>query len=369
MRTLLFMLGKDLHGNVGGDIAISRIIIQLALESVQVRTVSLSSEASDNEVSGFSVIKEPIRPVRLVLRSIASRHSLVHTRFSQEGLIRWLESNDFDGYVAEHSYMAESYLQLAAGERNDKPLYVNTHVPQSHTWKRTPGFNVFERGRLQRDELRVARAAKRLGCLDLSEALEYKSLGVSEPVWLKVLKPVENRVPVSSTEPQALFLGDRTWGPNQEAFRELLRMWPKIHKRVPSSKLLIAGKPGKGEQGIHIPDGVEVCGYVEDLAGLMNHSRVLIAPIRTGGGVRVKILEAIAIGLPVVSTTQGVGSLAELFDALIAEDDLEVFIDLSVRLLTDKDYANRLGMALHSRNVSLWEERIPQRSVQDWLEL
>jgi hypothetical protein len=90
----------------------------------------------------------------------------------------------------------------------------------------------------------------------------------------------------------------------------------------------------------------------------------LIAPIKTGGGVRMKILDAISQGLPVVGTSPAVGSLSSLFDLSTFDDDAS-FIAECRRLLLDRDAAATAGTNLYESNQQHWTERRPHCSVQE----
>jgi hypothetical protein len=89
-----------------------------------------------------------------------------------------------------------------------------------------------------------------------------------------------------------------------------------------------------------------------------------MAPIKTGGGVRVKILDAISKGLPVIGTSPGVGCLSTLFDLPTFDSD-EEFIAECRRHLLDRDVAVKAGNDLYEGNRVHWAERRPHRSVED----
>lgn len=89
----------------------------------------------------------------------------------------------------------------------------------------------------------------------------------------------------------------------------------------------------------------------------------MIAPIKTGGGVRVKLLDAIRMGMPVVATSPAIGSLNSTFDLTPFDDD-ETFIAECRRLLTDRDAAVRAGDQLFEINRQIWERREPHRAVE-----
>jgi hypothetical protein len=100
----------------------------------------------------------------------------------------------------------------------------------------------------------------------------------------------------------------------------------------------------------------------------------MLAPIRTGGGVRVKLLDAIRIGLPVVATSPAIGSLSTTFDLTPFDDD-ESFTTECRRLLTDRDAAVRAGDQLFETNgrfgssgvrTGLWMRCFAARTRRLW---
>jgi glycosyltransferase involved in cell wall biosynthesis len=122
--------------------------------------------------------------------------------------------------------------------------------------------------------------------------------------------------------------------------------------------LLITGDHG----GLQLPagDGVERTGFVDDLRPLLAGATLAVAPIFAGGGTRVKILEAMAAGTPVVATTKG----AEGIDAIAGEqlliaDDAAAFAAHVGALLAD--HALRARMAQSARR--LIEERYDWRVI------
>ena len=107
-------------------------------------------------------------------------------------------------------------------------------------------------------------------------------------------------------------------------------------------------------------------GFVDDLPGFLGTCRAMIAPIRTGGGVRVKILDAARMGLPVVGTTAAVGSLGPLFDLGVYDSD-EQFVAQCRNYLLDVDGAAAAGDRLYQLCCGYWQDRRPHRAVADLL--
>lgn len=150
------------------------------------------------------------------------------------------------------------------------------------------------------------------------------------------------------SEPTALFLGSLVYPPNRNAAVYLMReVWPRVRRRVPEARLVIAGPnpdsvPGSDDP----PAGVEFRGFVKKLDPLYAGTRVVCAPIFAGGGTRLKIIEAAAFGRPVVATTVGAEGL-ELEDEreILLRDDPDGFAAAVTNLLEDDEWARRIGEA------------------------
>jgi glycosyltransferase involved in cell wall biosynthesis len=109
-----------------------------------------------------------------------------------------------------------------------------------------------------------------------------------------------------------LFLGSLEWRPNLDAVRLLLdAALPAVRARHPAARLVIVGRnaPSWLAQRVHGLEGVELHSNVPDVRQFLAQSAVMAVPLRIGGGSRLKILEALACGLPVVSTRVGAEGL------------------------------------------------------------
>ncbi|MBI4465226.1 MAG: glycosyltransferase family 4 protein [Acidobacteria bacterium] len=103
-------------------------------------------------------------------------------------------------------------------------------------------------------------------------------------------------------QPQILFVGFLPHTPNGEALSYFIREeLPLIRKQVPAARLVVVGEGASNALlGLMHDQDVDYLGYVEDLRPLYHRSRVYVAPINSGGGIRTKIVEAMAAGVPVV---------------------------------------------------------------------
>ncbi|MGQ0830649.1 MAG: glycosyltransferase family 4 protein [Microthrixaceae bacterium] len=143
------------------------------------------------------------------------------------------------------------------------------------------------------------------------------------------------------------FVGLFGWAPNAEAavwFTE--RVWPLVRRQVSGARLLLVGRdPTDDVRALARPD-VVVTGAVPEVEPYLASARVAVAPLRAGGGSRLKIIEALRAGRPVVATTIGAEGLEELIgNGLITADDASEFADAVVDLLRDRERAAALGRA------------------------
>jgi glycosyltransferase involved in cell wall biosynthesis len=146
--------------------------------------------------------------------------------------------------------------------------------------------------------------------------------------------------PTESAAGRILFVGSLDYRPNADAVRWFVRrILPAIRSRVPSATLRLVGTGTERIAG----EGVDPAGYVADLPAELARADLAVIPMRMGSGVRFKALEAMAAGVPLVTTRLGASGIAVEHErhALIA-DTPAAFADASVRLLQDRALARTL---------------------------
>jgi len=149
-------------------------------------------------------------------------------------------------------------------------------------------------------------------------------------------------------EPRHLvFTGSLDWLPNDDAMRYFVNeILPLVRQKIPDIKLTVVGRnpyPGLIELSKQDPN-IIVTGRVDDVRPYMDRAAAYIVPIRVGSGTRLKIYEAMAMELPIVSTTVGAEGL-RLVDGreLLIADTPHEFAEGIVKLLSDADLAQGLG--------------------------
>jgi glycosyltransferase involved in cell wall biosynthesis len=168
-------------------------------------------------------------------------------------------------------------------------------------------FARFEREALRRADLTVAVS-------DLDRDRFETDLGVPR------VEVVDNGVDTRYFEPRGwprepaslLFLGSLEWRPNLDGVAQLLdHVFPAVRRQIPDARLLIVGRNPPESLRVQCArqDGVELHANVADVRPFLARATLLAVPLRIGGGSRLKILEALASGTPVVSTRVGAEGL------------------------------------------------------------
>jgi len=145
--------------------------------------------------------------------------------------------------------------------------------------------------------------------------------------------------------PSVFHLGSLDWMPNLEAVDWFLDdIWPKIHEQHPSFKFFIAGRNMPDHyQSIEAPN-VEIVGEVDDANAFMNSKAIMVVPLLSGSGMRLKILEGMAMGKCIVSTSVGAEGIecTDGQDIVIANDGQE-FVNKIHELVNDQQRCLRIG--------------------------
>lgn len=145
-----------------------------------------------------------------------------------------------------------------------------------------------------------------------------------------------------------VFVGSMDWQPNEDAVLYFIEaILPLIRQRAPAAALSVVGRnPSERLRRAAERAGVEVTGTVDDVRDYVAAAEVYVVPLRVGGGTRLKIFEALAMGKAVVSTTIGAEGLPlEDGTHFLRADAPQAFADAVVALFTDTERRARIGAA------------------------
>jgi glycosyltransferase involved in cell wall biosynthesis len=315
------------------------------------------------------------------LRSLASRRSFEWLSHVQPGMLAKLREvlahERWDVVNFEYSFMAPYRAALGAdGAAGARAFVLDEHNIEYEILRRTAAaeaslprrlYNTVNWRKLYREEVRAWRFFD--GCTVTSSVDQQLLLRDVPDATTEV---VPNAADVDYFRPRSdapppqpmslLFFGAFNYFPNAEGLRFFVNeVLPLLAARCPGIKLKVVGHTPEGLLSL-ASDHVEMVGFVDDLRAYLERAAVVIAPLRVGGGTRLKILEAMAMGKAVVSTRLGAEGL-EVADGreLLLADGAAAFADQVARALEDSALSSRLGAAARR----LVEERYSwQESVQ-----
>jgi polysaccharide biosynthesis protein PslH len=230
-------------------------------------------------------------------------------------------------------------------------------------------------------ESHLMRVAERRGCHRVSAALVCSELD------LELLRSFRPDLPVflapnvvdtdslstvrssgANLNPVLLFMGGMDWYPNRDAVEYFAEgILPKIRSSFPEARFVVAGRnpPAQFIEKFRYDPRIEFTGTVPDMRPYLTAARLVIVPLRMGGGTRIKILEACAAGKPVISTTVGAEGLSlEAGKEIILADEPEQFARSVIELLRDPERSEALARSARTAVVERYSQRTLEKSLE-----
>ncbi len=307
-------------------------------------------------VETVPLVRSRARDVRDLVASVGSSTPFLIRRDRSAAMTERLGSlarcRTFDALHADQLWMAPYAARLQVGLRVLDQHNAVFRVPERLARNQSNGLLRYalrrEAAKLETFERAMCASFDRVVWVSEDDRAAFRGLpsGTGERVIPIAVDPTA-REPLQRSRPHRVtFLGGLHWPPNAEGVRWFMRrVWPTVAARVPSAVLTVIGK-GSARAFGRMPPGpaVEVTDYVRDLTRYLSETAAFVVPLRTGAGMRVKILDAWTWALPVVSTTIGAeGIVTSPGENLIVADEHEVFADSLTRVLKDRALAARLG--------------------------
>ena len=385
MATVL-VLARDVPypPNAGDRVVTHGFVRGLTERGHEVHAVALGDESDGERARAFAGIAESVHlaprgesrlPPRLrKLRNYVGGRSDVMAMFESPALARTARERilavEPDAVLAEHPYVGQVFRDEGvrrAADSTGATLVTNAHVVEFAVHRRyreladgleTRAELAFEVPRLRREELEVYEASDRVIVLGSEDRAELARAGVLTPIATQhvALDPDEYELgdphdfesathsPDGATD--LLFFGSYGWFPNEDAITTFVaEAFPRIRAARPDARLLVAGRNApESVRRLDDRSGVAFVGTIPDLAGAVHDSAAVLAPLRIGGGTRLKVLESMAWGAPVVTTAAGFEGVDARPDADVAvADGWSGFAQRTVELLDSPERRARLG--------------------------
>lgn len=289
-----------------------------------------------------------------------------------------LEQHQYDAVHVQHLRMSP-YLM----ERKDIPRILDLPDAFSLYWERRKNvkrsllvtlFENFEQRRVLKYEAVLKEYDMALTCS--SEDLAY----LEQKHRSGNLRLLPNGVDMSTFAPSnhdyshsgtILFTGNMDYAPNVDAVIYFVKtILPEIRKRHNDVKFVIAGQRPVPKVLELASDGVDVTGFVKDLAAMYNQASVVVAPLRFGAGTQNKVLEAMAMGVPVVCSNIGFAGLGiAQGDGAFMQTDPKEFGNKVVELLSWEQMRRQTGEAGSATIKARFDWDIIAKTLEGYLQV
>jgi glycosyltransferase involved in cell wall biosynthesis len=304
-----------------------------------------------------------------VYRSKAFRRRLRELTSTGQYALVHLDSLDLAGYLPDLGG-----LLLACAHHNAESALLVDRA----RYERSPlrgAYLRFQGGRMRAAEsARCQRFALNLAVSDD----DARALSGHAPTARFIVVPngvdVDYFKPVSAAPTfDLVFVGGTTWFPNKDALRYFAdQILPLIRARRPGVQVQWVGRATDAEKQFYAGrHGITLTGYVEDIRPIVRQAACYVAPLRAGGGTRLKILDAWAMGKALVSTRVGCAGLAARDgENLLVRDDPRDFANGVVDLLENPALRDRLAAGARQTVESTYAwEKVGARLLQAYREL
>ncbi len=373
----------------GGRIAVYEPLRRLAARGHQITLLTFRSPGQDQDAAAHLetlcrvVYVQHDTRTRLIGMALNLLSSLPYNiaKYRSPGMVQKLReilaAEAFDVVHLEQVHTA-CYQEIASRDFG-LPVVLRQVNVESHLaerfWQTQTGLRrIYARlqaARLRRYEAEMCARADR--CLAITAGDAERFRGLSPRAQVRVIPagvdPAEFQpAPHLEEADTVVFVGSMDWLPNTDAAlwfaREVL---PLVRREFPALQFYVVGRrPSSDVQRLAESTDIHVTGYVDDVRPYLARAAVCVIPLRAGGGMRVKLLQAMAMAKPAVSTTVGAdGIAAEHGQHLLLADTASDFASSIVRLLRDRELCARLGQAARR----LVEEHYSWEAATDVLEV
>jgi glycosyltransferase involved in cell wall biosynthesis len=315
----------------GGTARMAGLITALARAlAVPVETIEPGLEAAA-EHEGIKRTPLAMAPSNPLTELLSPRPRLARTSLGGRPADALDLVDDDTVVIVSHSYLAPPLLQARPnGLVVDFP---NVEVDR----QRSLGSMVakVEAAKATRWEPLVARQARLCLAVDLTEAARLAAWGARVVVVPNAVDAVE--ATPSPEDGPAVVVANASYGPNAEGLRWLVdEVWPLVKRQRPEAALVIAGTATHTVVTSQPDKGITVLGRVDDANDLVRRAAIVLAPVKSGGGTQLKVVEALALGRAIVATTYSSRSIPEGARSAAAIADRPAdFAAATVTLLAD----------------------------------
>ena len=367
----------------GGCIAMHQFLKSILLAGYDVKNFTLSTYKHPFTIESFpQELAEIIRPQKFevdtrikpinALKYLFKNGSYNIDRFTnqsfKEFLKKYINENKVDLIILESIYLS-GYISTIRKNSTSK-IIVRSHNVEFLIWERlalnqTSLFKKLYFKKLASDlkkvELIQLNKIDGLLCITEQDQKVFLNNNISTPI-ITIPVAIEKTNLTSDYNINTFFhLGSMNWQPNIESVDWLLNsIFPKIRQIIPDAKIVLAGSFMPDKYKSDDSKGIEIVGFVNKTSDFVVNNGIMLAPLKSGSGVRIKLLESMNLGVAIVTTTIGSEGINGVngYDFFSVENE-EEFITAAVELAKNKGKRELIG-----RNAkSLIEKKYQLESI------
>ena len=291
-----------------------------------------------------------------------SRESYHVVRFTsrrfREELDRILKSRKFDLVQLETLYMAP-YINTIKKNAPDTLVSLRVHNTENEIWFRRARneMNPFKKALFMETAKRIRNYEELVMSANQFDILvpitrrdgdKFKKMGAKTNVFFcnaGIDTASLNTRPVKIEFPSLFYIGALDWEPNKEGLKWFLsQVWPHIHKRYPKVKFYIAGRRMPDKIRNIKMDNVVNLGEVDSAEAFIKPRAIMVVPILSGSGMRIKIIEGMAYGKAIVATRMAAEGLrVKHGDNILIADDPKDFADCVSVLIEKRSFYDTIA--------------------------
>lgn len=333
----------------------------ISMNTLKHRVLLKEIPESVKDLAEFKLVDVPARiSVISALRNlIFSKKPYSAVRFISESfkteLQNLLKENQFDIIQLEGLYVCP-YIPVIRENSNAKIAY-RSHNIEHEIWNRSAVmakgfvklyFKILSK-RLRKFEIEILNSYDLLVPITERDGAILDKLGNKKPrhvsqtgIDASMLIPNSKKL----EHPSLFHIGSLEWAPNQEGLIWFLEnCWPEIHLKYPELKFYVAGRnaPDWFQRKLALPK-VIFKGEVADAYEFMNSKSIMLVPLLSGSGMRIKIIEGMALGKPIVTTcvgTEGISTTSG--ENIIVADDAIDFNQAIIELIENRDFFDKIS--------------------------
>jgi polysaccharide biosynthesis protein PslH len=391
---ILFLVKEFPHSKViGGPIIVFNRVKYLS-ENHEVSLIAFAGDVSREEVASVERYTRDLSLVPLpagrnpfqkagdfLVGPVPPYFMLSYSEQMYEALREMVRKPDYDVIISEYS-MVSQYLYRnpdLVGIKRVMSVHECYYLARKKAWKmHGPGGAGLEalyhlKG-LRRFEFDMYADADRV--LTLTPQGRDELLSIRGDLDISVVPhgvDVDEYQPMEREPgpPTVMFLGNYPHDPNRDAVVYFAaEVWPLVRKEVKGARFLVVGRGPTGDM-LALADrdpSIEITGEVDDVRPFFRASDVFVCPVRMGGGFRGKVLEAMACGVPVVSTPLGAEGLpAEDGGNLMLAETPAGLADKTVRLLEDRALNRKISESARRLVVDRYSWRTGVKELESVL--